>query len=112
MRDDGIGFGGVFLALFLALCAHDIVRLVVARLWLERTVRELTAKPLFEKPLYERQYTTAAQSPPRPMERWAGPIQARQQGISRSCINGRLADRNGNGWSDVRPETPCIATSE
>lgn len=43
-----------------------------------------------------------------------GPITARQLSISRACINGTIADRQGNGWSQDlasgRPQA-CRATS-
>lgn len=111
---DGIGFGGVFLALLCALIVHDVLRLIVAALGfsvafagLSEAINRSAGSPAPDvAPLYGPRQPT-----PQAMERWAGPVEARQQGISRACINGYLADRNGNGWSDVRPRTQCIATS-
>lgn len=46
---------------------------------------------------------------------YEGPITAREYSISRACINGTIADRQGNGWAqalaDGRPQ-PCRATSQ
>jgi len=105
---DGIGFGGVFLAMLCALLAHDLLRLIFAALGLSVVLASLPA-------MLDRSRAPVAspghQPQPAQLESWQGPIQAREQGISRACINGYLADRNGNGWSDVRPRTQCIATS-
>ncbi|MCD9125853.1 hypothetical protein [Luteimonas fraxinea] len=109
---DGIGFGGVFLAMLCALLAHDALRLIFAALGLSVVLSSLPA--IMDRSRASQPVASPAAYQPRAqqLERWQGPIQARQQGISRTCINGRLADRNANGWSDVQPQTACIATSE
>ncbi len=106
---EGIGFGGVFLAMVLALVAHDILRLVVARVWVERAVHQLTAQPIVRpaaRPMPGVQ--PVVQRPPEIV----GPMVARRGGHTAACINGIIASRKGNGWSDLEPRTRCIATTE
>lgn len=112
MRGEGIGFGGVFLAMLCALLAHDLLRLIFAALGLSVVLSGLSgaldrAGPV-APPVVLQQPRQAA---PHPM-RYHGPIAARQLNTDTACIAGAIAERKGNGWSDLNPRTPCIATSE
>lgn len=51
-------------------------------------------------------------APQRDVEELYGPKQAKARAVSRACIAGFAANRDGNGWTQDSPMVPCDALTE
>ncbi len=112
MRDETPGFWTFFLAFLMALLVHDALRLGFAALGVRLALGALSEAVQTTPGHLPARRTGARSSVPAAVQdpAWPGPITAHAEGVSRACIDGRVADRLNNGW-DQKYDEPCRATS-
>jgi hypothetical protein len=105
---DGVGFWTIVFVVFLALVAHDFLRLAVVAMIARMVVEVLQEECRSMLSAVFRRNTPV----PAPVELpvWPGPLTAYRQGSSRACIDGRVANRLENGWSQQHDQR-CSASS-